>query len=450
MNTKYIMIVAILVIGLLSGCDDFLDITPTGKVIAKTGEEYRALLTYEYKNFPEDRGLATLRSDEMTLDKASTNAEDYDSFFDIWSWNDDAPSATTVSFGWRRYYHVIYIANYIITHQADITQATAAEISQLVGEAHMMRAYAHFLLVNLYATPYTHCDPGTTRGIPVQLKADINQLPRSSSVEKVYEQVLADIETARAHLNVKLWLKGYNYRFSTVAADALLARVLLHMGRWDAAQAAAEAVLKERSTLENMNLGNSVLPCHYTSVESIVALEQVMTHVYKNIGIPSKEILSLYRSGDMRKNKYYRQVTSSRSELRKGGSNEYSCSFRTAEFYLTAAEAAARLGRFEAAFNHLFPLIDHRYNTTAAAQYKTELRGMNQEQLLVEILAERARELAFEGFRWFDLRRTSQPSLRKTYGENTYQLSPADARYTLRFPSEAVEANPGLELWPLK
>ena len=55
-----------------TSCDDFLDITPTGKVIAKTGKEYRALLTYEYKNFPEDRGLATLRSDEMTLSKAST------------------------------------------------------------------------------------------------------------------------------------------------------------------------------------------------------------------------------------------------------------------------------------------------------------------------------------------------------------------------------------------
>ena len=41
----------------LTSCDDFLDITPTGKVIPKTCKEYRALLTYEYKYFPEDRGL---------------------------------------------------------------------------------------------------------------------------------------------------------------------------------------------------------------------------------------------------------------------------------------------------------------------------------------------------------------------------------------------------------
>ena len=68
----------------MTGCDSFLDITPTGKVIAKTGKEYRALLTYEYKNFPEDRGLATLRGDEITLSKITTKAEDYDSYFDIW------------------------------------------------------------------------------------------------------------------------------------------------------------------------------------------------------------------------------------------------------------------------------------------------------------------------------------------------------------------------------
>ena len=59
---------------LFSSCDKFLDIRPTGKVIAETGEEYRALLTYEYKNFPEDRGLATFRSDEFTFHRLKTKA----------------------------------------------------------------------------------------------------------------------------------------------------------------------------------------------------------------------------------------------------------------------------------------------------------------------------------------------------------------------------------------
>lgn len=110
-------IAMLLAVFTLTSCDDFLDITPTGKVIAKTGKEYRALLTYEYKNFPEDRGLSTLRGDEMTLSNASTSEEDRNSYLDIWAWKDGEQQSTTVSFGWRRYYHAIYIANYIIEHQ---------------------------------------------------------------------------------------------------------------------------------------------------------------------------------------------------------------------------------------------------------------------------------------------------------------------------------------------
>ena len=37
-----------------TSCDDFLDITPTGKVIAKTGKEYRALLNMTATSFGLD------------------------------------------------------------------------------------------------------------------------------------------------------------------------------------------------------------------------------------------------------------------------------------------------------------------------------------------------------------------------------------------------------------
>ena len=70
------------------------------------------------------------------------------------------------------------------------------------------------------------------------------------------------------------------------------------------------------------------------------------------------------------------------------------------------------------------------------------------DQLVEEIVNERARELAFEGHRWFDLRRTTMPALTKTYNGETFQLNANDSRYTMRFPTEAVEANPNISLWP--
>ena len=211
----------------MSACDNFLDITPTGKVIAETGDEYRALLTYEYKYFTKDRYMTTLRTDEMLMDKVKTSSTDLDAYLDLWRRKDDNPSPTTSYFSWRSYYHSVYIANYIIQNQKKIKEATAQEISQLVGEAYMMRAYCHFLLVNLYAEPYTHCTPSQTRGVPMLLEADVNAIPGSSSVETVYNQILSDLDNAEQYLNVEEWELGKNYRFNTTSAQALRARTYL-------------------------------------------------------------------------------------------------------------------------------------------------------------------------------------------------------------------------------
>ena len=69
---------------------------------------------------------------------------------------------------------------------------------------------------------------------------------------------------------------------------------------------------------------------------------------------------------------------------------------------------------------------------------------MSQEKLVTEILKERARELAFEGHRWFDLRRTTRPEIKKEIEDVTYTLVQDDSRYTLRIPQSATNANPDL------
>ena len=69
---------------------------------------------------------------------------------------------------------------------------------------------------------------------------------------------------------------------------------------------------------------------------------------------------------------------------------------------------------------------------------------MSQEKLVTEILKERARELAFEGHRWFDLRRTTRPEIKKEIEDVTYTLVQDDSRYTLRIPQDVIDANPGL------
>ena len=175
----------------------------------------------------------------------------------------------------------------------------------------------------------------------MQLKADVNAIPGSSSVETVYQQILKDISEAEKFLNVDKWEEGKNYRFNYPSAKALRARVLLYMGNWQAAYNEATATLELRNELEDMNT-SSTLPNSYKSVESIVALERFSSNMYTVISAPPSSFISLYRSGDQRRTKFYKRVTSSTYTLLKGGSDDFSSSFRTSEIYLIAAEAAAR------------------------------------------------------------------------------------------------------------
>lgn len=442
---KYILIIFTAL--LFVGCDEFLDIRPTGKVIAETGEEYRALLTDVYSKIPEDRGLTTLRSDETAADNNSMTGLDYDSYFDIWKWTDYNRNPSSLYFGWRRYYHSCYIANYVIEHKNEITNATQNDINQMVGESYMIRAYMHFLLVNFYAPAYTHCEPATTRGIPLQLEADVNAVLDCSSVEQVYKQVLQDIDSAAVYMNVEKWDEGLNYRFATVTANALRARVALYMGNWQLAFDEAKEVIKAYPELEDLNAKKSLLPTNYKSVESIMALEQVITSNLMSVGHISPELLVLYRSGDSRKSKYFSAKNLTKYVLKTRNVSEERCTFRAGEFYLIAAEAANELGNKEDALSYIKTLMQKRYSTAKYPEYSLALDGLDQEALRDSIANERRREMAFQGHRWFDLRRTTQPELKKSYDGEEFILLQGDERYTLRFPSDAVAANPGIENW---
>jgi hypothetical protein len=174
-------------------------------------------------------------------------------------------------------------------------------------------------------------------------------------------------------------------------------------------------------------------------------MENIFNSSSLGAGYVASGLLSLYRSGDLRKSKFYKQLSASATEVLKAGVNTYRCTFRSAEFYLTAAEAALELNDMDNARHYLTELMKKRYLSAIYPTYEAEILSMTQDELREEIYNERFRELAFEGHRWFDLRRTTRQELTKTYKGETYVLQKDDSRYTLRIPADAIEANPGLE-----
>lgn len=423
----------------LTSCDSFLDIQPVGKVIPTTVPEFRSLITEAYLTVPDDRGLASFRSDEVQMD-ATMSPNDLGSYLDIWRWNDDAPDPNTATFSWRQFYHVLFIANYVIESESIMTDGSTADIRQLVGEAYMLRAYMHFILANLHAPAYNACTPSSTKAIPLKLDSDVEGVLSRNTLEEVYQSIVRDLDSAQSYLNVDSWDAGLNYRFTTLSVDALRSRVLLYMGDWDGAQKAADRVLAVKNRLSDINLG---LPNEYNSVENIVALEQIFQAQYqRTIKVP-RDFYNRYTSSDLRRSKYFQRVTTSNITLLKGGSNTYSCSFRVGEMYLNAAEAACRLGHDDDARRYLAEIQKARYSNGGTAKIEATA-SLSGNALLTEILDERTRELAYEGHRWFDLRRTGMPKLERTYRGETFTLEQGDPRYTIRIPNEAITANPGL------
>lgn len=427
------------VMTLTVGCDSFLDIQPVGKVIPTTADEFRSLLTEAYSYVPDDRGLASFRSDEVLMDP-TMSSNDLNSYLDIWRWNDSAPGENTATFSWRQFYHVLFIANYVIESENMITGGTKPEIRQMVGESYMLRAYMHFMLANLHAPAYTACDPAATLAIPLKLDSDVESTLKRDYIDKVYKSICDDLDSAEDYLNVETWQPGYNYRFNVISADALRSRVLLYMGDYEGSLAAARRVLAVRSELSDVS---SELPNAYNSVENIVALEQVMTASYARTLKVNRSFYGLYSSADKRRRTYFNQVSASNILLTKGGSNTYSCTLRVGEMLLNAAEAAWHCNDRDAAEGYLLTLQRARFNDGGAAK-ESAVAAMTDDELLTEILDERARELAFEGHRWFDLRRTTRPRIVRTYRGEEYVLEANDPRYTIRIPSSAIEANPGL------
>lgn len=439
MKKKLILLIS--TIFLLASCD-MLDIKPTGMVIPTTLTEYRALLSTAYNTVPDVTGMACFRSDEMYIKNDSWELNRYGK---IERWDDYSARGETTSFEWKNFYTVMFTANYTIEKRAEITEGSADEINQLIGECYLLRAYMHFNLANLYGQPYTRPGALDSKAVPLKLNSDINGVLKRNTVREVFAAVLADIDAAEALINKESWETKYSYRFTKLSVQALRARVYLYMGDWEKALKAAEAVMTVKNTLEDFNAEGYKLPNHYQSVETITALELAMTNNYNQAAGASAHLLGCYAEGDLRRDAYFKAPDKKGDRhAQKAGMDDFRCSFRVSELYLTAAESAANLDQLPKAKSLLLGLMQKRYTPESFAARSAAVNAMNKADLIQEVLNERERELAFEGHRWFDLRRTTRPRLEKVLKGETFVLDQDDKRYTLLIPQEAIEANPEL------
>lgn len=340
----------------------------------------------------------------------------------------------------------IWLNGYQINNQANIVLANLdvfeveSERDKTEGEAKFLRALNYFDLVRLFAKPYKRGTNGGEPGVPIILEpvVDASKItyPARNSITEVYGQVINDLNDA-----YELLPSSNQYFADKYAAKALLARVYLQMGNYEMARDAADIVIK--------NSGHSLTATFadafnnpQDSTEDIFAIQVTAqdgsSHSFnlywagRNFGgrngDPDLSILgphfTIYDdSNDDRADFFYE----GRGTATLKWQNQFANIpiIRLAEMYLIRAEANERLGTQVGAT----PLED--INKLRLRANASPLPSVD----LGNILMERRRELAFEGFALFDAKRL---------GRDIGNISYDDNRLVLPIPLREMDANPEL------
>lgn len=323
---------------------------------------------------------------------------------------------------WLSIYQTIAVANAIIDRVDKVTDAdfTQDEKDHIKGQAHAIRALAHFDLLRMYGE---HWNTGSAFGIPVvttiQKPGDIVE---RSTVQATYTAIINDLNQASALIISDDRSVAF---INPVAVKALLARVQLYAGNKAAAISAADQVINDGSfSLSDSENFKSIYSSPYISDESLFQVTfDVQNRSAFNAATFSRpealrtEVLFLAESsleeffgkrpGDVRAGLFDFEdndvsiLPDGRTQKYRGEETRDNPAYviRMAEVYLIRAEAKGLAG------GGLTDLNAVRTNRGMVVLGNT----IASENAFKEIiLNERKAELAFEGTRMFDLARTGK------------------------------------------
>jgi starch-binding outer membrane protein, SusD/RagB family len=461
----------------LFGCAKFIEVGPPITSV-NDGNVYEddatatAVLTGIYISLSNDNsaGLSGLMSmnlfpalsaDELTLYSTSVSEE----VLGYYTNNIKSNLISTDFYG--KSYATIFSANAALNGLNNSKSLTSSIKNQLLGEAHFVRAFCYFNLINIFGE------------VPLITSIDYNETalqPKADSVE-IIDLIKADLKIAQNLLSQD-YLDGSlkniseeRIRPSRAAATALLARIYLYIRDWNNAEIEASKVI-ENNLYENVPLNVVFLA---NSKETIWSIKPVGSDNNANTGegkifilpdvgpgdfhqyILSDRQRNAFEPGDQRYKYWVDSITVGTQTYYYpfkykvpdvvAPTTEYSIVFRFAEQFLIRAEARIQLGNISNGITDINTLRARAtdYTVPVNNQLKALSTSLTKDAALQAVLHERQVELFTEwGHRWLDLKRTDK------IDEVMSAVTPLkggiwDSRWALYpFPLSEIRSNPKL------
>ncbi|MDE5421952.1 RagB/SusD family nutrient uptake outer membrane protein [Ancylomarina sp. DW003] len=436
---KYILIIVMLSAVLFTACDEFLNEPPskTSSLVPSTVEHLENLLnnygTFSTENNSDliygsdDYGLLTQLYDN-TSGVYTVKMANY-ATWDVQYIPDDDRAYFPQE--WRK----IFQANLILESLGSVS-GTESEKNNLRAEAHFIRAYSYYQMVNTYCLPYSE-ENKDELGLPVKASTSFEESGARATLGETWEMILSDLEKA-LELNRDLELNDGKYRSwraSTPAINAFAARVYLMMNDYAKAQSYAQVALSGHNQMMDYNIDmrfsdiieeemiDGVLTriwypyTHDAQSDQTGRMQWKELYYYRFLNhsswnyIPSPELLALYDQTYDLRYKYHMVEDYSYDRGLSTSYPGYIFFFKdqipsgptVAEMLLVEAECKARTGNWQEGINTVNELRAKRMDNTAPANI-INLSAANQAEAITEILKERRRELPFTQ-RFFDVRR---------------------------------------------
>lgn len=343
---------------------------------------------------------------------------------------------------WEEAYDGINRANNVLDGIPNVFQPTDPLGGLYRGEALFIRALLYSILARAFGDVPLVTEP--SRGV-----SDASLVSRSPRAD-VYAAIVADLEEAVTLLPTQ----RVDGRATAAAATALLARVYLEIGQNALARDRASTVISNPAYSLMPTFGQTVgsdLRVSFfatkNSVESIFELQysvldnnlQAFWFFTATLGgrwgyAPSQALYDAFEAGDVRRDASIGIDGSARRYANKyfridiGDDNVIV--LRLPEMYLIRAEANARLGASDVVVRDDIDVVRNR---AGLADLPTTITS--QADLLNAVLQERRVELAFEGHRFWDLRR---------HGLAETVLTLAPERLLWPIPQAELDVNPNL------
>ncbi len=358
-------------------------------------------------------------------------------------------------------YRVIRRANAIIENVKNLPSGAGADNAR--AEALAIRAMAHLDMVRYFGKAYTQASDADL-GVPyVTQTADAS--PSRESVKSNYDKIVADLVEAEK----TIYASNGSGRLNKAAVQGLLARVYLFRGEWQNCVDAATRCLTSSPSVGS--IANFPAVWKDASSDGVLFKVNIIDKDNIQVGVNYSQtsgagtrpefvvdfdFYGKYQATDIRKTAYF--ITNTFSGVTynnifkhfgraSGNANVVDVkALRTAEVLISRAEAYARLNKNTEALADLNTLRKSRYSNYVAG---TEAGA----DLLTAILLERRLELAFEGHRFFDLKRLGLGVTRSSFGDKadgtgvnnvTRSLPAGDIHFQLPLPQSEINANPNI------